>query len=115
MFLDCLEICLAKCNLSGPLKYIGLDGKCKAPYFKKRVCSEAGSSVSGYEVVTIFTSIDLPSYFSDDEFHCEQYENMPGSCNARKAWLCQYAEWRVDFYTVWMKEYMEHKYVQCKI
>jgi len=38
-------------------------------------------------------------------FHCEQYYNNPTVCGMRKAWLCDYAEWKETFLSDWLQEF----------
>jgi len=44
------------------------------------------------------------------EFYCEQYYHGTSPCQMRKAWLCDYAQWRWTTLTVWLKEF--HQFAQ---
>merc|ERR550519_76114 len=40
-----------------------------------------------------------------NEFYCEQYYGGESQCQMRKAWLCDYAQWRWTTLTVWLQEF----------
>lgn len=46
----------------------------------------------------------------DNEFNCEQYYGGESQCQMRKAWLCDYAQWRWTTLTVWLGEF--HSFAQ---
>jgi len=41
----------------------------------------------------------------DNEFNCQQYYHGDSQCQMRKAWLCDYAQWRWTTLTVWLGEF----------
>lgn len=41
----------------------------------------------------------------NNEFYCEQYYGGDSQCQMRKAWLCDYAQWRWTTLTVWLREF----------
>jgi len=46
----------------------------------------------------------------DDDFNCQQYYGGESQCQMRKAWLCDYAQWRWTTLTVWLGEF--HQFAQ---
>jgi hypothetical protein len=77
---------------------------------------------SGSDMFIVFSSDSYTSYngfhfqfkseyHDSSDLHCEQFDGFTDSCSTRKQWLCHYAEWRMNFYGTWMREYMEHNYM----
>jgi hypothetical protein len=55
------------------------------------------------------TPTPTPGPDRPDQFNCEQYYHGTSQCEMRKAWLCDYAQWRWTTLTVWLNQF--HEYV----
>jgi len=55
----------------------------------------------------LFRSFELPNCPRQmhSEFHCERFYNNPSPCAMRKAWLCDYAQWKETFLSDWLSEF----------
>jgi len=55
----------------------------------------------------LFQSFELPNCQKQmhSDFHCEQFYNNPSPCAMRKAWLCDYAQWKETFLSDWLSEF----------
>jgi len=42
------------------------------------------------------------------DLSCQQYEGFDDECHRMQAWTCHYAEWRLNFYTVWLNIIADH-------
>jgi len=62
----------------------------------------------GYEQETITTS-PMDTTDESHDLNCGQYEGYDDECHIRQAWTCQYTEWRLNFYTVWLKMFVEYR------
>jgi len=40
---------------------------------------------------------------------CEQYYDSDTACGIRKAWLCDYTDWKLDFLANWLMEYEQYE------
>jgi len=46
-----------------------------------------------------------PSTTNRSPLECEKYYDSDTACGIRKAWLCDYADWKTDFLANWLMEY----------
>jgi hypothetical protein len=43
------------------------------------------------------------------DLQCEKYDGYTDQCSVRKAWFCQYDAWRLNFFTVWLKDFVDYR------
>jgi len=48
-----------------------------------------------------------PGEFGQIHLDCERYHNLTSRCGRRKAWACNFAEWRFNFLRTWLHEFYE--------
>jgi len=43
------------------------------------------------------------------DLDCQQYYTSNDRCQQMKAYFCDHASWRINFFTVWMNDYMQYR------
>jgi lactase-phlorizin hydrolase len=53
------------------------------------------------------------AYHGKFDLHCDQYRQSTDMCHIRKAWFCDYASWRVKFFSTWLNMFLQYRDNSC--
>merc|ERR1712136_317223 len=52
---------------------------------------------------------DHDAYHGRFDLKCGQYRHSTDMCNVRKAWFCDYATWRLEFFYTWLNNFLKYR------
>jgi len=102
----CMTVCVEGCQCPDHL-WMDHDGTC----VEKENCSH---DIEIHDVTEDEADHDSTTNATADhqyvahDLSCQQYEGFDDECHRMQAWTCHYAEWRLNFYTVWLNIIADH-------